>query len=189
MPGDAAWTDYRLCVRLISDTERGIGVMVRYQDANNYYRFSKDRAGGYRRLIKKVGGAVTTLWQDAVKFTVGREYAVTIDCVDEHLAGSLDGVPLFSAEDASVGAGRIGLYRWSNTGRASKRFGSSRLSGCPTMSVGKRHGSPPMRGCACFPAAGRMRLQQRRGFYIASRFRWMLAGNCIFLRRLGHTYA
>jgi hypothetical protein len=116
LAGDAAWTDYRLSVRLISDTDQAVGVIFRYQDADNYYRFSMDRARSYRRLIKKVAGVVTTLWQDAVQFTVGREYALTLDCVGARVAGFLDGVPLFSVEDSSVGAGKIGLYCWSNTG-------------------------------------------------------------------------
>jgi len=61
--GDARWADYRVGARLTSDTDGGVGLVFRYEDANNYYRFSMDRAGSYRRLVKKVGGTITTLWR------------------------------------------------------------------------------------------------------------------------------
>lgn len=114
--GDAAWTNCRVSVRLRSDDNDAIGVMFRYQDADNYYRFSMDQQHSYRRLIKKVAGEVTLLWEDAAQYTLGREYILTLDCVGERLTGYLDGVPLFTVEDAALATGRIGLYCWSNTG-------------------------------------------------------------------------
>ena len=55
---EASWTDYCLIVRMISDDANGaIGVRFRYQDADNYYRFSMYSSVGdedsYHRLIKK----------------------------------------------------------------------------------------------------------------------------------------
>jgi alpha-tubulin suppressor-like RCC1 family protein len=117
LAGDATWTDYCLRVHLVSDDPSGvIGVIFRYQDANNYYRFSMDQQHSYRRLIKKVAGVVTVLWQDAVPYTVGREYALTLECAGEQFRGSLDGVQIFTVRDSTLTAGRIGLYCWANTG-------------------------------------------------------------------------
>ncbi len=114
--GNLNWADYRLSVRLLSDTDQGIGVVFRYQDADNYYRFSMDRARGFRRLTKTVAGVVSTLWEDTVPYTVGREYIFTVDCLDQRLTGYLDGVELFNLDDPSLAAGQIGLYCWANTG-------------------------------------------------------------------------
>jgi len=120
--GSGEWRDYRLAVRLLSTAPGGIGVLFRYRDADNYYRFSMDRTLGYRRLIKKAGGAVTVLWEDAVAYEVDREYIFTADCVGDVLRGYLDGVPLFEVADASHDRGRVGAYAWRNPGAVFREF-------------------------------------------------------------------
>jgi hypothetical protein len=114
LAGNPSWSDYRLTVRLRSDTDKAIGVMFRYMDANNYYRFSMDRERTYRRLIKKVAGVVSLLWEDTVQYTVEREYILTLDCLGDRLTGYLDGVQVFSKKDGTLTSGRIGLYCWAN---------------------------------------------------------------------------
>jgi hypothetical protein len=109
-----SWTDFRLSVRLASGEDDAIGVMFRYSDTDNYYRFSMDSLRGYRRLIKKVGGAVSVLWEDDVSFEVGREYLVTVECAGERLSGYVDGVRLFALEDSDLNSGGIALYCWGN---------------------------------------------------------------------------
>jgi len=112
--GELSWTDYRLSVRLASGEDDAIGVMFRYTDADNYYRLSMDSQRGYRRLIKKVGGAVSVLWEDDVSYEVGREYLMTVDCAGERLSGHIDGVTLFALDDPDLTAGQVGLYCWGN---------------------------------------------------------------------------
>jgi hypothetical protein len=91
-------------------------VLFRHQDDDNYYRFSMDRAAGFRQLVKKVAGAITPLWEDAVPYTVGREYVLTVDCLGHRLTGYLDGIEVFALDDDSLAAGGIGLYCWANPG-------------------------------------------------------------------------
>lgn len=112
--GESSWTDYRVSVRLASGEDDAIGMMFRYTDRDNYYRLSMDSQRGYRRLIKKVDGAVSVLWEDAVAYEVGREYLMTIDCAAERLIGYLDGVLLFAVDDADITSGAIALYCWGN---------------------------------------------------------------------------
>jgi hypothetical protein len=112
--GDAAWTDYRLTVHLVSFDNDAIGVMFRYADADNYYRFSMDSERNYRRLIKKVGGVLAVLWEDNFSYEVGHDYLMTVDCEGSRLIGYLNGVPLFALDDADISSGRIGLYCWGN---------------------------------------------------------------------------
>jgi hypothetical protein len=114
--GSTTWTDYRAAVRFLSDDNDGIGVMFRYVDEDNYYRFSMDRQLEYRRLIKVVQGRPTELWADNVRYAIGREYIVTVDCIGSSLTGYLDGVELFSVEDGDLSNGSIALYCWRNTG-------------------------------------------------------------------------
>ncbi len=116
LAGSAEWSDYRVSVQWISDDNDAIGLMFRYQDEDNYYRFSMDRDRSYRRLIKKVAGAVTILWQDSEQYVQGRPYLTTIDCIGSQLTVYLDGVELVSVEDQDLAMGKIGLYCWGNAG-------------------------------------------------------------------------
>ena len=122
LAGATDQADYRLTVRLHSDDDDAIGVVVRYQDADNWYRFSMDRERSYRRLVKATGGTVTELWSDTEQYVVGREYLLTIDVVGDAIVGYVDGIELFAVRDRDIPAGSIGLYRWSNPGT---RFASA----------------------------------------------------------------
>jgi hypothetical protein len=145
--GDPAWRDYRLTVVLQSDDDDAIGAFVRCADDDNYYRLSLDRQGGYRRLVKRVNGVVTVLWEDGVRYEVGRRYVLTLDAVGDVLTGHLNGTQLFRVRDPDLAAGRIGLYCWANTGA---RFAEVRVAeadwipyyrfgaGEPRLSAGSR---------------------------------------------------
>jgi hypothetical protein len=131
LAGDPSWTDYRVSVQLRSDDDDAIGVLFRYTDPDHYYRFSMDRERSYRRLIKRVGGTSTVVWEDAVPYEMGRAYVLTLECLGEQLAGYLDGEPLFRVADRALATGRIGLYCWANTGA---RFGGVRVA-APTWAT------------------------------------------------------
>ena len=114
--GGIDWRDAEISVQLGSDGGGAIGAMFRYQDGDNYYRFSMDSQGSYRRLIKKVSGIVTLLWEDGVPFTIGRMYDLTLRIVGSRLMGYLDGVLLFARTDNDLNQGCIGLYCWRDSG-------------------------------------------------------------------------
>jgi hypothetical protein len=124
IPGSESWTDYRVSVRLRSDDDDTIGVLVRYRDEDNWYRFSMDRERAYRRLIRCEGGVVTDLWHDSVPYEVGAEYLITLDVIGDTIVGYLNGISLFSVRDSTHATGTIGLYCWANTGA---RFPSVRV--------------------------------------------------------------
>jgi hypothetical protein len=119
--GDPMWSDTRLTVHLRSDTDQAIGVLFRYQDADNYYRFSMDHARGYRRLIKKARGVVTTLWEDAAGYAVGTDLTLTIDAIGSRLVGYQGDARLFAVTDGDLATGQVGLYVWGNTGARFER--------------------------------------------------------------------
>jgi hypothetical protein len=113
LAGDEAWTDYKLVVTLTSKTDAGaIGVIFRYKDADNYYRFSMDRRQRYRRLIKKAAGSVEVLREDDQRYEVQHDYTLTVNCIGKRLSVYFDSVLLFDVEDNEIPSGRIGLYCW-----------------------------------------------------------------------------
>jgi hypothetical protein len=114
--GGLGWTDYQADLAIRSTDDDTIGVMFRYQNGNNYYRFSWDKQRGYRRLVKKQGGVFSLLAQDSVPYTVGQTYQVRIVAQGPLLTVSIDGVPVFSVTDAAISSGGIGLYSWGNSG-------------------------------------------------------------------------
>jgi hypothetical protein len=107
----------RISVRLISNYSNGaIGVMFRYQDKNNYYRFSIDNNSRYWWLIKVVKGTPIVLWQIDKEYEAGREYLFIIDYKENHLACYFEGSQLFAVNDNDIDSRRVGLYCWKNPG-------------------------------------------------------------------------
>jgi len=51
--GDTLWHNYEYILKLRSSDDDGFGVMFRFIDNDNYYRFSMDKQRAYRRLVKK----------------------------------------------------------------------------------------------------------------------------------------
>ena len=121
LAGNTSWQDVQISLRLRSDTDGAIGVMFRYQDADNYYRFSMDRQNSYRRLIKKAGGMTTILWQDTVQYNRGEDYDLTLRAIGSDLIGYINGYNIFTVHDSSssivttIRRGRIAFYCWANT--------------------------------------------------------------------------
>jgi hypothetical protein len=114
--GDATWTDYRLTVVLASDDNDEVGVVFRYVDEGNHYRFSMSRQWGVRRLVRFAGGVVQLIREVAAGYVMGRYYLVTIDAFGDRLQVSIDGERVFDERDATHPTGRVGLHCWSNTG-------------------------------------------------------------------------
>ena len=105
------WTDYRVTAVLASGDDGAIGVMFRYQDENNYYRFSMDRKQKYRRLVKIESDTAYTLAEDEWTYKKGRTYTVTIEAVKGSITVFIDGEPVFNVTDRNpFSRGKIALY-------------------------------------------------------------------------------
>ena len=112
--GQDSWRDYRITAQMRCDGDDAIGVVFRYTDPGNWYRLSLNAQAGYRRLDACVGGAVTTLWADAVGYPPGKGFTVGIDAVGDRLVGRVGDSVLFDLVDAAHPAGRVGLYTCAN---------------------------------------------------------------------------
>ncbi|MHC4742172.1 MAG: family 16 glycoside hydrolase [Planctomycetota bacterium] len=113
---DSVWTNYRIDMTVRSQDDDAIGVMFRYQDTNNYYRFSWDRSRSYRRLVKKKGGVFTLLAEDVVPYATGQTYQLEIIAQDDLLQVFIDDSIVFAVTDADLNFGTIALYTWGNAG-------------------------------------------------------------------------
>ena len=110
------WVDYRVTLKIKSTDDDSIGVMFRYVDNRNYYRFSWDRERTFRQLIKRENGIFTVLAQDAVPYISGQTYQLEILAQGTLLEVRIDGTPIFSATDSTFNKGTIALYSWYNQG-------------------------------------------------------------------------
>ena len=115
-PNGIGWSNYQLAVQLRSTDDDALGVMVRYQNPKNYYRFSWDAQRPYRRLVKVVNGAVSLLAQEAVPYVTGQRYQVVVVANGNALEVRVNGVSLFGGPmvDNALGTGSVGLYTWGN---------------------------------------------------------------------------
>jgi hypothetical protein len=112
--GSPDWSNLRVQVKLTSGDNDSIGFVFRYLDADNFYRFEMNREFGYRRLVKKVAGTFTQLWQDTVTYQMNRQYEMEVRAYGRKLYGFIDGMLVFSVEDDSIKRGRVGFYCWAN---------------------------------------------------------------------------
>jgi hypothetical protein len=120
LTGDVSWTDVRLSAYVRSSTGGAIGVVFRYQSPSAYYRFSMDRTGGYRRLVRVVAGAHTILAEDPVAYPLGTDQLITVEAAGPSLRAYVDGDLVFAVEDAALTTGAAGLYcRGDSTARFS----------------------------------------------------------------------
>jgi hypothetical protein len=111
-----SWTDYRFSLTMKSTDDDAIGVMFRFKDDRNYYRFAWDKQSGFRRLEKRVNGTFTTLATSSTTYTVGQSYSVTVLAQGTKLQVSIDGQLIFSVTDSALSRGTVGLYTNYNSG-------------------------------------------------------------------------
>lgn len=116
------WDDIQLSVDLSSGEDGALGVLIRYQNKQNYYRFSMDRTEGYRRFEKCVSGTMSTLWNATTGFELNQIYRLSLQAKGGVVQGFLDGSQIFSVVDDDLAKGSVGLYTWDNGGASFDRL-------------------------------------------------------------------
>jgi hypothetical protein len=115
-PGPLAPTDYRYSAFLRSTDDDWLGLLFRYADAGNMYRFVWTRQFGLRFLEKVVDGQRITLAQDSVAYATGAWYLVEVVADGPRLEVWIDGQRIFDVEDATHPAGSVGVFCYGNAG-------------------------------------------------------------------------
>lgn len=104
-----------------SEDNEGIGVVFRWQDADNFYYFLMDGQRNYRRMGKKIGGVFQELDTAALDVTRGYDvnttYSLKIRISTSQLDVYLNDELVLSGQDASLpDPGRSGLFCWGSAG-------------------------------------------------------------------------
>jgi predicted phosphodiesterase len=132
--GDTSWTDYSLNAILRSTDNDGIGLIVRYQDPQNYYRIllmsdagnSGSSNSAIQRIQKFVNGEPRTLLQNKVSSAFPPGYfSLTADVRGDSIKAYLNGVEIGAVEDDEYQKGKIGVLVYANSGA---RFDSITVS-------------------------------------------------------------
>jgi len=88
--------------------------MFRYENKNNYYRFSIDNQNGYKRLIKKSKGIVSVLAKDGKTLNSNEWETIKIQINNGIISVFINDKYIFHAADNTLSTGKIGLYCWGN---------------------------------------------------------------------------
>jgi len=114
----AHWTqssglsDYRLSVDVLPDAESGddIGVMFRYSDNNNYYRFSMNVLNGFARLEENLNGTYITLASNHRGYRPGVLQQIVVEVEGPLMQVFVNGDPLFAVSNSDHTTGGIALF-------------------------------------------------------------------------------
>ncbi|MEO0532305.1 MAG: hypothetical protein AAF215_00350 [Cyanobacteria bacterium P01_A01_bin.123] len=115
--GDYRWKDLKFAMLMRTTDNDAMGVMFRYRDSRNFYRFSMDNQRKYRRLVKCVNGRFTLLWQDGFIYQPNQTYAFRVVVEGSRIRLSMGtSRPIQFAEviDSSIRSGNVALYIWGN---------------------------------------------------------------------------
>ncbi len=112
-----AWSNYTALVTLRSYDDDGIGVMFRFTNPSNYYKFDMDAQRGFHKLFKMVNGVETTLASITNGYAQGLIYTLRIEASGSTLRVLLNGQQsLPEVTDTSLARGTVALYCWGNSG-------------------------------------------------------------------------
>ena len=110
------WTDYRISVYVRSAMNGAIGVVFRYTDDGNYYLFTMDREGRYRRLVRVENNRWFILAEDDFIYQSDQDYLISVEAIGSDLYIYQDGTLIFHIQDNTHQSGKVGLYCWHNEG-------------------------------------------------------------------------
>ncbi|MHC4391375.1 MAG: alkaline phosphatase D family protein [Planctomycetota bacterium] len=109
---DRAFADGLIEAVMNNGDDDGMGLMLRYQDPDHFYRFEWDRQRRRRRLVKVVGGRATELAFDVERYEQNRDYLVRFAAEGDRLVAFVDGELILAARDAELLRGVAGVYCW-----------------------------------------------------------------------------
>ncbi|SEA64641.1 hypothetical protein [Rubrimonas cliftonensis] len=133
----AAWRDYALEVTATSADNDGVGVLFRYQDADNYYKLEIDAQLGLVHLTRHLDGFETLLARAYGGYTPGEAFDIRIEAEGSRLGAWIDGAEVFGAQvdDTRLESGTVGLYTWANAGVAFDDLVVTRLGDAPGLNL------------------------------------------------------
>ncbi|WP_439595146.1 LamG-like jellyroll fold domain-containing protein [Falsiroseomonas sp.] len=129
--GASEWTDYAIEADIVTPDNDGLGFLIHYKDAHNYYKLELDADGTYDRnpsngagplvnLIRMRDGIEEILAQVPQRYTPGESFHLRFEIVDQKMRAFVNGEEIFAyaVEDRSLTKGTVALYSWGNAGLA-----------------------------------------------------------------------
>ncbi|UCG50263.1 MAG: DUF1080 domain-containing protein [Phycisphaerales bacterium] len=115
--GGKDWTDYTIDLKMKSTDNDVIGVMFRYQDDDNYYRFYWNRqTPGYCLTKHKEDSATPLALGSAIAYAADTWYDIKIVASGPNLKLFINGELKLEASDSDFDKGSIALYSCGNSG-------------------------------------------------------------------------
>ena len=110
-PGAFNRSNYHVSARIrslssISGLRDSIGLMVRYQNRNNYLRVLISKMQGFVRLEKKVDGEFSSLAFNGRPPELGSVIDLAIDLINDTVFVYVNNEPVFSFSDPDLGSGK-----------------------------------------------------------------------------------
>ncbi len=117
--GDAALSDYSIQTR-VEAPSGAVGLMLNWQDADNYYKIEIDQRVGLTTLVKVVDGYETNLARTTTTYTPGEAFDLKAEMVDGKIQAWIDGLELFADPIAvqDLATGSAGVWSWGAAGAA-----------------------------------------------------------------------
>ncbi len=110
--GAASFADGYLEARMHNGDDDAFGLLLRYADHDNHYRFEWDRQRRRQRLVKVVAGVAMELCFDTTRFELGVDYTVGFSVVADRLTAFVDGELVLSVRDTGLASGQAGIFCW-----------------------------------------------------------------------------
>lgn len=119
--GNEKWDNYSLNVICRATDNDGIGIIFRYVDKNNYYRFylmdDNSNGGPVQRLQKYINGEPYTIYEEKPSSAIPKGwFSLTADLRDDSIKVYLNGELFASQRDTRFIEGRIGLACYAMSG-------------------------------------------------------------------------
>lgn len=109
--------DVTVQIKPLSGTfEKSGGVIVRYQDKDNYYLLRGNAHEGNVRFYKVIDGKLEPIAERSTAVTVNKWHKLRLTARGEAFEAFLNDVPLFTASDATINKpGKVGLWTRSDS--------------------------------------------------------------------------
>lgn len=97
-----------------------VGLMLNWQDEDNYYKIEIDQRVGLTTLVKVVDGYETNLARSTTTYTPGEGFALKAEVMDGKIQAWVDGLALFAdpIEVRDLSTGAAGVWSWGAAGAA-----------------------------------------------------------------------
>jgi len=110
------FTDGELSFEVSSDDDDGIGMALRFTDAQHHYLWAMDRQRSFRIFARKNGDDYAVLAQNTKGFVQNKWYRVHISLRGPQIKVSVDDEVEFEVTDEALSKGAFALYSWGSTG-------------------------------------------------------------------------